>query len=184
MRGCATSGRAAPSWRAMRPFAVLRALVAAAAFMLPALAASAQSPAPAVANEPLLIPARALVAAFNAAAPYPAELFTDDAIVTDEFPPFIWSGPGGAKTWWTTLVGDPGGERRQKFVAAKERIEIGAPQFVSVAGDRAFFICPSTLQYSSAGKTYVQKGRWQFFLRRQGDAWRIAGHVWDILSDD
>ena len=169
----------------MHPIAVLRALFAGAALAAAATAAaSAQAASPAPVPEPLLVPVRALAAAFNAAAPYPADAFTDDAVVTDEFPPYLWQGPNAARTWWTVLVGDPASERHAKFAAAKQHVEAGAPQFPSIAGDRAFFICPATLQYTAGGKAHVQKGRWQFYLRRQGDAWRIAGHMWDILSDE
>lgn len=154
------------------------------------LAQTAPSPAPAAVSTPtpppemLLVPARALVAAFNSAGAYPASSFTADAVVTDEFPPFVWNASnGGAKQWWSDLVAEPGSARHAAFVAAKQHVEIGAPEFVRVSGAGAWFVVPSVLTYTVRGEAHVQKGRWLFYLRREGDVWKISAHAWDELSD-
>lgn len=164
---------------------LLRALASAAFVLGACTAAPAQSPAPSPSPDALMAPVRALVAAFNAAGAYPAQLFTADAVVTDEFPPFVWNAVnGGAKQWWRDLVGDANSAQRERFVAAKQHVETGAPEFVRVAGDGAWFVCPATLQYTTrAGVKHVQQGRWLFYLRREGDVWRISAHAWDELSD-
>jgi len=166
------------------------ALLLATAVAAPAQTAPGSSPAPAPAAtappvEMLLVLVHALVGAFNAAAAYPAAIFTADAVVTDEFPPFVWSASnGGAKQWWSDLVSEPGTARHDRFVAAKQHVETTAPEFVRVSGDGAWFVCPSTLQYTTpAGAVHVQQGRWLFYLRREGGAWKISAHAWDELSD-
>ncbi len=169
----------------MRTF-IFRALASGAFVLGACTAAPAQSPVPSPSPEALQAPVRALVAAFNTAAAYPAQLFTSDAVVTDEFPPYVWiAGNGGAKQWWSDLVGDANSAQRARFTAAKQHVETGPPEFVRVAGDRASFVCPATLQYTTrAGVKHAQKGRWLFYLRRDGDGWRISAHAWDELGDD
>jgi hypothetical protein len=166
----------------MRTF--LRALACGALLLATTVAAPAQTAPPSPSPEPLLVPVRALVTAFNTAAAYPADVFTADAVVTDEFPPFVWNATnGGAKQWWSDLVADPGTARHAQFVAAKQHVEIGTPEFVRMSGTGGWFIAPSELRYTVGDETHVQKGRWLFYLRRDGDAWKISAHAWDELSD-
>ena len=81
----------------------------------------------------MLTPVYQWIEAFNAArAPLPENVFTSDAVITDQFPPYVWSG--------TRVRG--------------QRVTVGSPRafMIDKSGSRASFVLPATLKYVFDGK--------------------------------
>jgi hypothetical protein len=103
----------------------------------------------------------------------PDTLFTPDAVVIDEVPPFRWDGPHAASTWYAMLHGH--------LVAAHMRgfqVAIGAPIEYRQAGDGAYLIVPATLSGMAGTKPFHSTGSLTFTFRRIAGDWKIATDVW------
>jgi hypothetical protein len=67
--------------------------------VVPAFAVAATPP------PPILTLANAVIAAANSANPAGfTGLFTNDAVVVDENPPFVWRGPDAGTAWWGVVA--------------------------------------------------------------------------------
>jgi hypothetical protein len=132
----------------------------------------------------LMLPVRSIVGAFNAHdAKLPEYAVTEDAVILDRYPPFVWSGTGAANVWYESLMGRTAREQamRRKL---EEHIEIGKPQSVSVVSDRAYLVVPFTLTWLRQGKAARHTGLWAVTeRRREGGAWRISGQSWAMNSE-
>ncbi len=124
-------------------------------------------------------PAKALANALSKLQPFPADQFTSNAIVVDEFPPFTWQGSNAARTWYEgylTLAKASGMSNILVTVADPDRNP-------TIAADRAYVTFPTTIKYTMKGKREEERGRWTLVLEKQGDKWRIASHSWDRTYD-
>jgi len=145
-------------------------LLALAATSAPALAAP-KAPSPA-----MLAPVMAWIEAFNAdRLPLPRDVFTADAVVTDQFPPYVWSGSTGVEAWSKSLED---GLRDPKL--KHERVEVGTPQQFLTGGttDRAQFVLPATLTYTYDGKPGTDRALWLFVVVKEDGVWKIAADTW------
>jgi ketosteroid isomerase-like protein len=124
-------------------------------------------------------PAKALASALSELQPFPADLFTSNAIVIDEFPPFTWQGKDAAKTWYESYLALAKGSGMSNIV-----VTISDPdRKATIATDRAYVTFPTTIKYTMKGKREEERGRWTLVLEKQGNKWRIASHSWDRTYD-
>ena len=93
--------------------------------------------------------------------------------ITDEFAPYHWVGAGAAADWNAEL---------QKSSAANNdsdlTIGLSAPTQLSVNGDKAYAVYPTTLSYRHKGKPMTEKGAFAFALDKSSGAWRITSWAW------
>ena len=130
----------------------------------------------------LLRPVRLFVDAFNGhQADMPKDAFTNDCAIIDEFPGFVWTGPGAPAQWYATLMGQTE-EKRAKKIALAEHLEVGEPKYVQTTADRAYFVLPSVLTWKQGGVDQKQTGEWVITENRSGETWRISSHAWAITS--
>ena len=155
----------------MRARTILAFLVA----LMPA-AAVAASPAPPARPVPppaILRLANAVVKASNTGdASLLSNLYTNDATVVDELPPFSWRGAGAGVAWWRAV---------EAFTKTKhERIklvDVRVTEFQRSATD-AYLIQPMTIVEIGTGKPGSESGTMTYTFHYSGGAWLISSQVW------
>jgi hypothetical protein len=149
-----------------------RVLVAVA---LPAILATSAFAHAAAPDAAMLKPVQKWIAAFNAGTgPLPEDIFTQDVVITDEFPPFVWTGISGEHRWATAIDGS--------LKPGQAHVSVGAPRFFQSArsGDRVSFVLPAHL-WISDGKTKLdQRALWLYVLVKTASGWKIAADTWTV----
>ena len=147
----------------------------AAAFLavafVPAVAAAAQNPAP---PAPIVKLANAVVHAANTDdASALAGIFTGDAVVVDENPPFAWRGAGAGVAWWHVVEAVT---RKAKMTHLKA-IDVRRGEFRQSATD-AYLVQPMTVTGVVAGKPFAEPGTMTYTFHGSGATWLISTMVW------
>jgi len=133
----------------------------------------------------LLAPVKAWAAAFSRhQLEFPSNAFTDDCIVIDNFPPFLWSTPNnGVRQWYANAEGAQSTEKRQAVIDSKETIEIGAPTVIVFKESRAYMTFSAKWQgYSRSGRHFFQTAVFTVVERQTDAGWRIEAHSWGELA--
>jgi len=131
----------------------------------------------------LMAPAQRLVDAINHAdKALPAHIFTKDALVLDDFAPYLWAGKTNGRSWYGELVGTTP-QTLSDFAAMHAQLSVDAPKFARVTGDRAYFVLPATFDFTESGKRIHQTAQWVMTLRNVKGEWLIAGHAYAIASE-
>lgn len=145
-------------------------------FVVAALPAILASPALAHASAPdaaMLKPVQGWIAAYNAGTePLPEDIFTQNVVITDEFPPFIWVGISSEHRWATAI---------DHFMKpGQEHVSVGAPRFFESArsGDRVSFVLPAHLRISLGKRRLNESGLWFYVLVKAASGWKIAADTW------
>jgi hypothetical protein len=147
------------------------AFVALASVLAAALSVRAQSAPDAL----MLRPVQVWIDAYNnGAAALPEDIFTDDVVITDEFPPYVWSGKAGEHDWARAI---------DTFIKpSKQHVSVGAPQSFQASrdGTRVTFVLPATLTFTSSrsARQETQHALWLFVLVKNAGAWKIAADTW------
>jgi hypothetical protein len=93
--------------------------------------------------------------------------------ITDEFSPYLWQGASAAAEW---------NEGLQKSAMADHdaglKIGLSAPSHLSVNGDNAYAVYPTTLTFTHKGKPAKERGAFAFALEKSAGAWRITSWAW------
>ena len=148
------------------------AMAFALATCLHAVAATADGPTPA-----MLAPAQRWIDAFNAAkTPLPEDDFTGDVVITDQFPPYVWSGTAGMRAWSEAI-----GKSLKNTRVENEHVVVQAPYsfMIDKAGEHASYVLPATLTYEIDGKPYTDKALWLFVVVKDSAGnWKIAADTW------
>jgi ketosteroid isomerase-like protein len=145
--------------------------------ILLALALAAVLAAPAAAATPppdVMAPINAVLAATNADKIAGLDsYYTADAVVVDEFAPYVWTGQTAGTHWWTALdrLGVQMGSSAVHATAL-------AVEHFEVKGDSAYVVIPLEITYTLKGKPQHETGLWTVTLRRSGGAWQIATQTW------
>lgn len=137
------------------------------------IAAGAASPAaPPVPPSPILKLANAVVNASNADdAASLSKLYTHDATVVDEIPPFVWRGAGAGVAWWHAVEAFT----KNKHVRIK-LVDIRISEFQRSATD-AYLIQPMTIMEIGTGQP-GESGTMTYTFHNDGTAWSISSQVW------
>lgn len=157
---------------------VLGTIALAFTMMLPA--APSLAAAPIAPDDAMMAPVRQWIDAFNAAqTPLPEDVFAADAVITDEFAPYAWSGSAGVHAWSERLNRSLHSAR-----VRDERVVVESPRafMVAAAGDRVSFVLPATLTYVIDGKRGVDHALWLFVVVKDGGRWKIAGDTWTLTD--
>lgn len=101
-------------------------------------------------------------------------LCTTDAVIVDDFPPYLWRGDDTCKTWLDGLT-----EFDKQAGITDEKVTLGAPWRVSVTGGRAYIVLPATYTHKTKGKSVVESGAvFTCSLQKTTAGWRITGWAW------
>jgi ketosteroid isomerase-like protein len=137
--------------------------------LVPAVAGAA-SPPPAA----ILKLANAVVSAANADdAARLVGIFTNDAVVVDENPPFVWRGEGAGLAWWHVVEAVT---RKAKLTHLKA-VNVRRGEFRQTATD-AYLVQPMTITAIAAGKPFAESGTMTYTFHNAGGAWLISTMVW------
>ena len=104
---------------------------------------------------------------------------TDDAVMIDREPPYLFRGPTACGDEWDAVVS---WSAEHKISADQLSIKFSAPVLVDVAGDRAYAVFPITGRFTMNGTKMLEPEYATFVLRRQSQGWRIAGLSWSTLG--
>jgi hypothetical protein len=136
-----------------------------------ALAARAQ-PAP---DAAMLQPVQRWIDVYNSGTgALPEDIFADDVVITDEYPPYVWRGKAGEHAWASAI---------DNFIKpGKQHVSIGAPQSFEPTrdGTRVRFVLPATLTFTSSrtGKEETERALWLFVLVKSANTWKITADTW------
>jgi ketosteroid isomerase-like protein len=148
-----------------------RVLAAALAFALvPAGVVAAPQPPPVA----VLNLANAIVHAANTGdASGLAALFTADAVMVDENPPFVWRGTGAGVAWWHVVDAVIQKATLKDFRATNVRVS----EFRS-SGSDAYMVQVLTILAVANGKPFAESGTMTYTFHNAGGKWLISSAVW------
>ncbi|MBV8490470.1 MAG: nuclear transport factor 2 family protein [Candidatus Eremiobacteraeota bacterium] len=155
----------------------MRSATAVAAFCLALLAAPAhaQTPPPQPTPPPEIAAlSAATIAATNADdATKFAGLYTDDAVVVDENPPFAWHGADAGAQWWHVTDAIIAKLHLKNLYATP-----ASPSEFAQSDTDAYMIVPVTLGGSANGKTFTESGTLTYTFHKTPAGWKISSQVW------
>ena len=102
-----------------------------------------------------------------------AGLFTDDAVVVDENPPFAWRGAGAGVAWWHVV---------QKIIQKERLVHLQATnirtgEFKQSTND-AYLVQSMTITAATPGKPLAEPGTLTYTFHKTGSTWLISTMVW------
>jgi ketosteroid isomerase-like protein len=100
-------------------------------------------------------------------------LFTGDAVVVDENPPFVWRGSGAAAAWWHVVEAVTQKAKLTHFQATVDR----NGEFRQSETD-AYLVQALTIRGLSAGKPFSESGTLTYTFHKSGGKWLISTMVW------
>ncbi|MGA8940182.1 MAG: nuclear transport factor 2 family protein [Acidobacteriaceae bacterium] len=99
---------------------------------------------------------------------------TPDMVIIDDFPPHLWQGPHTCQHWLDALAA-----LGVKDAITDGIVTMGAPWRVTITGDHAYVVVPTTYKYKMHGKPVVESGAvLTLALRKVASKWLIAGWAW------
>lgn len=99
----------------------------------------------------------------------------DSAMVTDDIPPYAWSGPGACNNWLASFRSAIKAQHMNNI-----SVLFGAPIHMQVSGNTAYLVLPATLHFSRNGKLVRMGGNMMTVVMRRasnGD-WRMTAWTW------
>ncbi len=139
--------------------------------LVPAVVAAAQSTPP---PAPILQLTNAVIHAANTGdAAGLSSLFTSDAVVVDENPPFSWRGTGAGVAWWRVVAAVTRKAKLQHLKAVNVRLG----EFKQSATD-AYLVQAMTVTAIAAGKPFAEAGTMTYTFHATGGKWLISSMVW------
>jgi ketosteroid isomerase-like protein len=123
---------------------------------------------------PIVTLTNAMIHATNASdASALSGLFTDDAVIVDENPPFVWRGAGAAVAWWHVVELVTQKAKLTHFQAAVTR---NGEFRQSATG--AYLVQSLTISGLAAGKPFSESGTLTYTFHHAGGKWLISTMVW------
>jgi ketosteroid isomerase-like protein len=118
-------------------------------------------------------PVKAVIAAAKSADPAAiSALYSSDAIVVDDWPPYEWTGAAAGSQWlsdvseWTKWS--------HKVATFK-----GVPAIVQISdNDRAYVVVAARFLSADSKKPWKHEGTLTFTLRMVAGTWKISSQVW------
>jgi ketosteroid isomerase-like protein len=100
-------------------------------------------------------------------------IFTSDAVVVDENPPFVWRGANAGTAWWNGLT------------VLMKRAHMGHLHVGSVrvgeyrqSPTDAYLVESMVIAGVEAGKPFTESGTMTFTFHKTGGRWLISTEVW------
>src|SRR3954467_15597033 len=93
----------------------------------------------------------------------------DNALIVDEFGPYVWTGAGSAQRW----LNDYAKDSKAKGIT-DGRVDFGKPIQASSDGSVSYVVLSTTYRFMQNGKKMAASGSMTFIVKRAGNAWKIA----------
>ena len=93
----------------------------------------------------------------------------DDAVIIDEFAPYVWAGAGTAQRW----VADYSRDAEARGISGG-RVDYGAAVQAVSDGNSAYIVLPTTYSFTQNGRRMASPGHMTFVMSRDGGDWKIA----------
>jgi ketosteroid isomerase-like protein len=103
--------------------------------------------------------------------------FTPNAVVVDNFAPFVWSGQNAGSAWWTAVDADNAKGHVKNLHATMVKVVRTV-----VAGNRAYVVVQLTIALVQNGKPARYPGLWTIALAQTGSQWKIANATFSDLA--
>lgn len=100
---------------------------------------------------------------------------TDSAMVTDDFAPYTWNGPGACKAWYAAW---------RSLTKARDinnvTVLFGAPMHMEIVGNVAYVVLPASLHFNQKSKPVRMTGSViTIVLRKEmGGDWKMTAWTW------
>jgi ketosteroid isomerase-like protein len=107
-------------------------------------------------------------------------LFTPDAFVVDDFPPFVWRMPHAGAAWVSDLEASLPKAHVTRLHAVLQPI---TQYTVSPNGDTVYAVAPLVVSMTQSGKVHTQRGLWAMTLHRTGGTWKVTSASWATASE-
>lgn len=101
-----------------------------------------------------------------------SKLYTNDAMVVDEIPPFVWRGTGAGVAWWRAVDAFTK-KKRERIKLVNVRIS----EFQRSATD-AYLIQPMTIIEVTGGPPSSESGTMTYTFHNNSGTWLISSQVW------
>jgi ketosteroid isomerase-like protein len=97
-----------------------------------------------------------------------------NAVIIDDFSPFIWQGANACGTWLSDL------DTASKAAGITDgAVKMGKVWRVNLDGNHAYAVVPTSYSYKLKGKPVVKPGSvWTLALAKGADGWKITGWAW------
>jgi hypothetical protein len=95
------------------------------------------------------------------------------AIIVDEFAPFVWQGATACSDWWNA------NDANNKLIVSTDGIlTYGKPWHLTVTGDRAHIVLPAKFTDKEKGKSVVESAVWTVTLQKGATGWSMVESTW------
>lgn len=138
-------------------------------------AAAATPPQPTAA---MMKPVNALLQALDTQSAAPVRgMFTHDAEIVDEFPPFVWVGANAGEEYLASFKPAMSQAEMSHITGRINKvIEFQA------GGNRAYICLATTITAMHGGKPAVERGVWTFVIEQSGAGWIIRTVTWSTAN--
>lgn len=97
------------------------------------------------------------------------------AMVTDDFAPYTWNGPGACRNWymaWRNLT--------KAHAINNVTVMFGAPMHMAVTGDTAYVVLPASLHFNQSGKPVRMTSNVMTIVLHRGmrGDWKMTAWTW------
>ncbi|HET6534563.1 MAG TPA: nuclear transport factor 2 family protein [Sphingomicrobium sp.] len=150
--------------------------VAASAAQTAPAAASAEAPAPADDAVRFLT---ATIDKFNGGDMDAwASAHVDEAVIVDEFAPYVWAGSGALKRWIDAYA-----EYAEANGVSAGRVDYEKPLMATSDGASAYIVLPTTYRFVQNGTKMAEPSSMTFVTKRaEGSDWKIASWTFSATS--
>ena len=94
----------------------------------------------------------------------------DDALIVDEFAPYVWRGPQAAQRWAADYTKDA---KSREISGGRVDLD-GAPLQANSDGKSAYIVMLTTYRFTQKGAKMAGKGSMTFVMTHSGKDWKIA----------
>jgi hypothetical protein len=98
---------------------------------------------------------------------------SQDVVIIDEVPPFLWRGAQGLQAWAADLDADA-----KKRGMTNPKVTLKAATRVETAGTDAYVIVPAIYSFTENGVEMRETAQMTFTLKKEAAGWLIHGWTW------
>lgn len=103
--------------------------------------------------------------------------FARNAVVVDEFAPFVWSGPDAARRWWAAMDSTNAAEHVSAMHVQMQEITRA-----NITRSGAYVVVRLGITWRDHGKPWRETGLWALTLHPSANAWKIVSASWATAS--
>ncbi len=126
------------------------------------------------------VPVEKLFAAINAGSGVRLnETYAPDAVIVDNFPPFVWRGPSAPAAFWKSFLAIRKANNGMQSHATHRPLEFLR---YDEAKNIAYVVAPTTVTLRVPGQAVVVTGQWIFVVKNIRGTWLIENSSWAPIS--